>query len=853
MKQKFKENRFVWIAFFVPFGIMGLSFLLHEFFPFGDNQFLIVDLWHQYFPFLAEQHDKLTRGGSLLYSWNIGMGTNFLGLASYYTSSPLNLLLIPVPGKYLVVGLELLVLARMGLAASFSALFLKKVYGRNTFVLVIFGAVYGLGGFFLGYYWNIMWLDTAALLPLVALGIHQLVRKKDFRLYVLTLFFSLFANYYIGLFTCIFCGLYYFGVCMYEKRGIKKTLKGIGSMVVYSALGIAMAAVLLLPAYLCLRNTYYASSSFPESVAFFYSLPELIKNLFAFTEPSYLEGVPNLHCGLFVLPFAAVFFSTRKIALKEKIYFAVFLVFLILSFNMNVLDFIWHGFHYTNMVPHRFVFLFTFLVMVAGYRGYLVVRRTDLFDTLTMIFAAGLLLALGFFSLERKIWAANLVLFLIFIGLALLYKKRIMKWKLYVTMISFVLLVEYILSAYISVDTGGSSQFSTYPADNKAVSELVGEMEELEKDSPEFYRVEFASPYTLNDSALYGTHGITCFSSMCNGNLSYALEKLGLAADDGSNRYAYRLTSPVITSFLNVKYLITREGAFVSDTWSRVNSATHLVSYRNDYPLPIGFMTRKELLDTDINQLNPFDVQNQLFANATGVKEDVFEKIELSESEATGCALTVYDDESYYMQSDGGEKDGEVKLSFDVETEKEFFAYATCSFGSKKVYAFGGGLNKELNAEYPYIAFLKRTTTDGTLGFSYVVKTGEYGDSALYLRSLNEEAFERGYEELADEPLTVTEYTDTGLEGNVTVKEDGYLFTSIPYEKGWSLYVDGKKTEIEPFCQAFIGARLSKGEHEISLKYIPEGFVAGSIISGAAFVLFFLFCIRRRRKGVRSC
>ena len=519
-----KENRFVWIAFFVPFGIMGLSFILHEFFPFGDNQILLVDLWHQYFPFLSELHEKLTHGGSLLYSWNIGMGTNFLGLSSYYASSPLNLLLALAPERYLVVALELLVLMRMGLASAFFAFFLKKIYNRNHFVIVLFGAAYSLGGFFLGYYWNVMWLDTAALLPLVALGIHQLVRKKDFRLYVIALFLSLFSNYYMGFFTCIFCGLYYFGVCLQEKCGIKKTLTGILRMIGYSAMGIAMAAILLLPAWMCLRNTYYASSNFPTAISFFYTIPELIQKLFAFTEPSYVEGAPNLYSGLFVLPFAAVFFSTRKIPLKEKIYFGLFLIFLLLSCNMNVLDFIWHGFHYTNMVPHRFIFLFTFLVAFVAYRGYLVVRKTDLFDTLAMVFAAGLLLALGYFQLEQKIWIANGILFLIYIGLTLLFKKRFVKWKPFVTLAALVLLVEYILCAYIAVDTAGYSQFSTYPADREAVEELLGEMEELEGDSNEFYRAEFASPWTLNDSALYGNHGISCFSSMCNSKLSYALE-----------------------------------------------------------------------------------------------------------------------------------------------------------------------------------------------------------------------------------------------------------------------------------------------------------------------------------------
>ncbi len=824
-----------------------MSFILHEFFPFGDNQILIVDAWHQYFPFLTELYEKIKNGGALLYSWNIGMGTNFLGLSSYYASSPLNLLLLLAPERYLAVAVGILTIVKLGLAAAFMALFLKKVYGRDSFALVLFGAIYGLSGFALGYYWNIMWLDTAALLPLVALGIHQIVRKKDFRLYVLALFLSLFSNYYIGLFTCIFCGLYYFIVCMQEKQGIKKTLTGIFEMLFYSAIGIAMAAVLLLPAYMCLKNTYYASSSFPESISFFYSVPELIKNLFAFVEPSYLEGAPNLYSGLFVLPLAAVFFSTRKIPLKEKIYCGCFLAFLLLSCNMNVLDFIWHGFHYTNMVPHRFVFLFTFLVVVIGYRGYLVIRKKNLFDTLAMIFTAVLLMALGFFELELKIWIANGILFLIYIGLALLFKRRLMKWKPFVTVVALVLLVEYVLSAYVAVDTAGHSQFSTYPADKEDVQALMSEMEGVSENSSEFCRMEFASPYTLNDAPLYGSHGITCFSSMCNSKVSYLLEKLGLAADDGSNRYAYKLTTPVINSFFNIKYMITREGSFSSDTWSCMNSSSHLLSYRNEYVLPIGFMVEEDILDTDIDQLNPFTIQNYLFTNATGIHEDVFDKVELTDSETTGCALTIYDDESYYMESDSEENEGQVKLHFDVQEGDELFVYGTYSLGDT-ILAYGTGESYSIQVDYPYIAALKKVQEDGTQSFSYSLKAGEAGDSALYLRKLKMDVFEKGYEKLADEPFVVTNYADTKVEGRVTAEEDGYLFTSIPYEKGWSLYVDGKKTEIEPFKDAFVGVKLSRGVHEIELKYVPEGFLVGSILTAAAAWLFIMLCLIRWKK-----
>ena len=847
LKNLYRKNRYLILAFGAPFLLMGISFLLHEFYPFGDNQILLVDLWHQYFPFLNELHEKLQNGGSLLYSWEVGMGTNFLGLISYYASSPLNLLTIFVPERFLVVALAVLVLIKMGLAGMFSALFLKKVFGRNDASLVIFSLFYGVGGFMLGYYWNVMWLDTVALLPLLALGIHKVVKEGKCGLYTISLALSLLANYYIGLFSCIFALFYFFGVCIFYRTDGKSFFKGLGRMALYSVLGIGMSTILLLPAYMCLQYTYYAETAFPTDPQFYYGFAELIKNIFAFQEPSYLEGAPNIYSGILPLLFAAVFFSAKKIRLKEKIYFGAFLIFLLLSFNLNILDFIWHGFHFTNMVPHRFAFIFTFIIMIIGYRGYLAWRGADIFDTLTMVFFTGLFLVLGYMELEWKIFIANAILIGIFLVLCILYKKRVLRKKFYYGAVSVVIAVEFLCAAYISVETAGMSQYSIYPGDDAAVMELVGGMEEIEKDSTDFYRIEFKSPYTLNDDALYNTHGVTCFSSMCNSNLSYALEELGLAADDGSNRYAYQLSSPMMTSFLNIKYLITREGRFYADNWTDMDSSAHLVSYRNDYYLPLGFMTKEAILETDFEDVNPFDTQNQMFRLATGVEEDIFETVPMTDYTVSGCAITVYEDESYFLESEDSTNVTEAEIHFAVEGGQNLYAYATSSFGDT-IPVRGSEYNETINVEYPCIFFLRKMVADGEITFSYTIPAGSYGDTAIYLRAFHENVYSKGYETLADEPLEITEYTDTSVSGQITVKEDGYLYTSIPYEKGWKLYVDGEETKIEPFQEAFIGAKLKAGEHEILLKYMPEGLVPGAVISGISVVLFIGICLYKRKK-----
>lgn len=84
-------------AFFVPVVAMIIIFAQRGIFPFGEECFLRTDMYHQYAPFFSEFQYKLTHGGSLLYSWDIGMGVNFSALYAYYLASPVNWLLILCP------------------------------------------------------------------------------------------------------------------------------------------------------------------------------------------------------------------------------------------------------------------------------------------------------------------------------------------------------------------------------------------------------------------------------------------------------------------------------------------------------------------------------------------------------------------------------------------------------------------------------------------------------------------------------------------------------------------------------------------------------------------------------------
>jgi uncharacterized membrane protein YfhO len=127
----------------------------------------------------------------------------------------------------------------------------------------------------------------------------------------------------------------------------------------------------------------------------------------------------------------------------------------------------------------------------------------------------------------------------------------------------------------------------------------------------------------------------------------------------------------------------------------------------------------------------------------------------------------------------------------------------------------------------------------------FEVQAATSGFFDLQAVTFDEAAYQSVYEALADEPLQITKFTATKVEGTVNVLEDGVLYTSIPYEKGWQIKVDGKTVETIDIKKAMIGVPLSKGTHEITFKYRPDGFRTGLYITlGSLLVLIAISALR---------
>ena len=405
---------YLFLAFFIPFILMFFALKVAGVSPFGTNQMLVTDLWHQYYPFLVDYQDKLQKGGSLLWTWKSGGGTNYIGLMAYYLASPLNFFSVFVPADKLREFLYVITCVKIGLAGFFYALFLKITFKRRDASITAFGILYALCSFIMGYYWNVIWLDTIALLPMVIAGTFALLRHGKFKLYIISLARSILANYYIGLFTCAFILLVSIGYCIVEYKGWKDLIIQFFKMAGCSLIAIMMTAVLTLPTYFALGLTHSSDNSFPQNFAInigsspdlagvLEAIGKIIANSVAFIKPTSKEGLPNIYCGVITIFLGILFFFCGKIKKRERIVCGSMLLFFVLSFIIRQLDFLWHGMHFPNMLPHRFSFLYSFLLIYMAFRVFMYIDEIKLTSVISaiLVFAVYLGVASASFDGEK--------------------------------------------------------------------------------------------------------------------------------------------------------------------------------------------------------------------------------------------------------------------------------------------------------------------------------------------------------------------------------------------------------------------------------------------------------------------
>lgn len=846
-----RPKRGVWfypvISGVLSLACMCLAYTFLGMWPLGDKTGMIVDMHHQYAPLLARLRDMILTGGSPVYSFEVGLGINFVSLFGYYLASPFNLLLVFFPEHLLAEGILVITLLKNALSGAFFAACVQSVYRRRNITVPMVSVMYALMMYMIAYSWNIMWLDVVMVLPLVVMGFEKLMRTGRYLWYILPLTYALIANYYIGFMLCIFLVLYYLVYVFRKKRRAERQARGFLRFALGSLLAGGLAMFLLVPVFLALGHTSAAGAKPPELTSMFDMFGLLGRHLYGTTPTIRSGNLPNIYCGMLAVLLLPIFATLKAIPLRRRLAYLGLFAALGFSFTINLANLFWHGLHFPNDLPYRFSFLYSFVLLLIAFETLQHLRAITFKQIGVSVTAllAYLIVeehfgdkAYGF----EAIYISLLLLAVYAAVLALVSRKKIRRVRVAYALLALIVTGEMLFhagSAFRQLDSQEHYTSHDSYVDNdstETVRQAVAKAEEFgdSEMGEAFYRMELLPRRTCVDTALFGYRGITVFSSSNYYTTTRTMGALGYAIN-GVNSHLYKSFVPTVDSLLGIRYLVmnaelTSHDQLVYRTPVSHNGVNYYV-YENPDALPLGFVAKAAVKDWQYAYYYPFTSQNTLFKALTGDSRDMFTLHPVGAGINNGSATAI----NLYAS------DGKANGTFHVTLKSggQTFVYADCG-AAKSIQVSANGSTWSVSPREAYIidAGVLKEGDELTMTVSAEMScTGNF-----FVATLNQEVYRDAIDTLKAGGLEVTSFTDSHILGTVR-SEGGPLFTSIPYDPGWQVKVDGESVETYGISEAFLAFDVPAGEHAVELRYTPQGLWIGVVLSGISLCLVVLLAI----------
>ena len=970
-----KEYGYLGLAALIPAIIFFMIYLARGLYPFGSGTVLVLDLNGQYVYFFEALRNTVLEGGSLLYSWSRALGGEFIGMYAYYIASPLSYLICLFPADKTQEFLLIMFMLKSSICGFTMGYYLHKhSFTKNKLTVVTFAIMYALSAYCVVQQNNTMWIDAVMWLPLVTLGIEELVKYGKYKMFVIFLALTLASNFYIGYMTCIFVLLYFFFYMLaYKERNVnnprleeKHFLKSFIRIGTFSVIAVSIAAFIIFGAYYALQ---FGKNEFTDpnwEIAMKFDFLDLIFKLFPSSYDTVrIDGLPFVYCGLLTVILVPFFFCSKKFTLREKIASGAFILVFVFSFMITSLDLIWHGFQKPQWLNARFSFMFCFFLIFLAFRAFDHVKEVKAgylagISGIIILFIAFLqkfddefkqkLIDLAYGPNEEDFLVhpfatilLTVICLVVYVTLiALMFKSK--NKELVSAVLLCVVCGELFISGLTNINDldkdVGYTTYQSYNEFNNLLRPVTGALEEYD-DS--FYRFEKTYHRKLNDNMALDIRGVSNSTSTLNKSTIEFLKLLGYYSQ--SHKSQYKGGTVVTDSLIGMKYIISERdysklygdavltgkdyAEYMGMTLEELQEATFadkyndyssddLLVYLNQYALSIAFAASDDVLNVNMKDHNirvskdnddyeskynpdgytsPFYRVNALFSAILGEEVEIFKGATLTEvtldnvthkqSSVQHGDLTEKEvDHDRYILVDTG-KSGSVTYSYTVPEGCMLYAFFPAYY-NREVDLSAQALNKE-TGKFDKMAIFDSPRTDGTINNS---KT-----SSCSFAKCNDRIVELGFAPSEEYKLTVTiekpkdpssttqkefyaktntdfvcyvdmelfaeviarikenefiigeDYKEDDLKGTLkTNKNDQLIMTTIPYDKGWNVYVDGERVDVVEIGDALLGFYIDDaGSHDVRLLYRSTANKLGMVISVSALLCFVLIIVFERK------
>lgn len=850
-----KNSLLIILSFLFPAMIAGIAYGANGIYPFGGKTILISDMEGQYIDFYCRLYDILKNNGSLFYSWQCGMGHNFTGLFAYYLASPFSFLILFFKLKNLPDALYFIYLFKIGASGVTFFVYIKKLDERLPDALyIMFSSLYALMSYCIVYSFNIMWLDGIVFLPLVLLGVEGIIRHNKYILFTISLSITFISNFYISYMVGLFSFLYfiasYYSAYGFQKKVFIRKLK---IFMLSALLSAGCAAFLMVPAFFALKNGVGMQKI---------SILDFGINIKSFALPGKLTvgaydtltlGSPNIYCGLLTLIASPLFFANRKIKAREKAAYSILLIFFILCFVFSIFDLMWHCFQHPHWFPFRYSFLFSFLLISISVKCFNEIDSLNrkIIPIVCAIWIVILVLVriLHHDYLQHNLFIINVVFLIIYSILlfiiASLHNKRSVA---VIALVFFALFESFLNAGYMIYHLDREFGYASREKYDKALEPLNNLVTRIEERDRGFYRIDRDSGVgrSFNDSMNLNYRGITHFSSMINGRLNNFLGSLGFMVPV-AQASDHTGATVVTDSFFGVKYIISSRSRGFG--YRQILGESNCKVYENLYALPIGFVVDRGLLNLTERNANPFELQNELLnlSIGNGQKDyiDYFSPLTVETvklNNATGHSSGKIRE---FRKVDKN-KPASVEFTIPNSRDQQVYCYLPkLYYSTVDVYVNGYFLESYMHFYNNAVLDIGYHHKDEKMRVKLVLKEDSFAVTGEYFYGLDGAAFDGAIKKLQPGGFRALQSGDTFLRGSVNAEYSGLLFTSIPYDNGWSVTVDGKTESVKKIAGAFIGVEIPEGEHEVAFKFLPQGFIPGTVISCLSLIILSALTMKR--------
>ena len=886
----FFENRIrhktaVYFVLYTAAFALLLVLVFFEFIHLDKSFIWVGDGVTQYYPralyfcrYIRELAANFLSGNFVLpmYDFRLGFGTEIT-----YSLEPLYFLYALFGEDHIEFTYNLVTILRFylaGITSSILMLYFKKGY----FATFLGSVVYVFCGFSLyGGAKHTMFMIPVIMLPLLILSIEEIFRKRRWYLCTIFVAVSLFSNYYYLYMNTIAMGIYFivrFG-CQRERKE-KTVRKFIQRALVISGsylLGVGMSCIVLATTFgLYLGSDRSGSFQIHTPSLFFYSANRLVRTFLTFLTTA---NSPGDWLKLGYLPialFAVIFLFLRKGRKELKLFCAVAAVFL----AFPAAGFVFSGF---SAVINRWCYMLSLLVgfIVADcYEEMLHLKKREWYVLLGVTVLYGFLVYFGDIQITQSTRYTKLAFLLLAATLLVLMFCQTSYQKLTKAAKQSMMLLLTAMLVFVNgyTEFALNDEIDAYKKNGKTEKAILQTpltaLDQIEDDS--FYRSAETQLSYLASSAslLQDFYPITMVNSTLNSSISEYLEKMGCTSYSvtqlkGLDNRAYLNALAAVKYYGRYEDQNTFPYGYEVVAEKETKNRTSILA-ENQYALPIGYTYSDAVSEEALEQYEVTERQEVMMQNVVlheAEKEAASQvnitgkRIKLESCEEKGIQ---YSEQAFTAQGDRkkyrldlnfkGLEHAETYLVFKNakaagETEDYAVTLTAKAGGNQTSYKFQAENYRYATGQQDYVlnlGYFEEALTscsiwmdaEGTLCFDeFYIYCQPMDDMEAYTKARKEQVLEN------------VEIDTNRVSGTISLPEEKYLVLSIPYQKGWTAYVDGQKAELLQANYMYMALELDAGEHTVELTFEIPAVKYALVIMAGSVVLFTVLCLAAFVKG----